>query len=132
MNKVQLMGRLTREPELKATSSGKSYANFTVACDYGKDREGNRLTNFIPCSCWDKRAEAIAKYFTKGQRILITDGMLMVRNYKDQRTGENRTYTYVDVRDFEFVETKSAGGGNRNDGMADSYYDTMGDPDVDF
>ena len=132
MNKVILMGRLTRDPELKATSSGKSYANFTVACDYGKDREGNRLTNFIPCSCWDKRAEAIAKYFTKGQRILITDGMLMVRSYKDQRTGENRTYTYVDVRDFEFVEVKSAAGSNRNDGMADSYYDTMGDPDVDF
>ncbi|MCQ2373618.1 MAG: single-stranded DNA-binding protein, partial [Phascolarctobacterium sp.] len=119
MNKVQLMGRLTRDPELKATSTGKSYANFTVACDYGKDKEGKSLTNFIPCSAWDKRAEAIAKYFSKGQRILITDGMLMVRSYKDPNSGENRTYTYVDVRDFEFVETKSQSGSGR--ASEDSY-----------
>lgn len=130
MNKVQLMGRLTRDPELKATSNGKSYANFTVACDYGKDREGNKLTNFIPCSAWEKRAEAIAKYFTKGQRILITDGMLMVRSYKDPKSGENRTYTYVDVRDFEFVETKSSNSGNGNNG--DGYFDGYGAPDVDY
>lgn len=130
MNKVQLMGRLTRDPELKATSNGKSYANFTVACDYGKDREGNKLTNFIPCSAWEKRAEAIARYFTKGQRILITDGMLMVRSYKDPKTGENRTYTYVDVRDFEFVESKSSNGGNNNGG--DGYFDGYGAPDVDY
>lgn len=130
MNKVQLMGRLTRDPELKATSTGKSYANFTVACDYGKDKEGKSLTNFIPCSAWDKRAEAIAKYFSKGQRILITDGMLMVRSYKDPNSGENRTYTYVDVRDFEFVETKSQSGSGR--ASEDSYYDSMGAPDIDY
>lgn len=130
MNKVQLMGRLTRDPELKATSTGKSYANFTVACDYGKDKEGKSLTNFIPCSAWDKRAEAIAKYFSKGQRILITDGMLMVRSYKDSNSGENRTYTYVDVRDFEFVETKSQSGSGR--ASEDSYYDSMGAPDIDY
>lgn len=130
MNKVQLMGRLTRDPELKATSTGKSYANFTVACDYGKDKEGKSLTNFIPCSAWDKRAEAIAKYFSKGQRILITDGMLMVRSYKDPNSGENRTYTYVDVRDFEFVETKSQSGSGR--ASEDSYYDSMSAPDIDY
>lgn len=130
MNKVQLMGRLTRNPELKATSTGKSYANFTVACDYGKDRDGNKLTNFIPCTAWEKRAEAIAKYFTKGQRILITDGMIMVRNYKDPKTGENRTYTYVDVRDFEFVETKGSNGGGTNGG--DVYFDGYGAPVVDY
>ena len=132
MNKVQLMGRLTRDPELKTTSQGKNYANFTVACDYGKDREGNRLTNFIPCSCWDKRAEVIAKYFTKGQRILITDGMLMVRNYKDQKTGENRTYTYVDVRDFEFVETKNSAGGNDSSYASNSGSYSLRDEDIDF
>lgn len=130
MNKVQLMGRLTRDPELKATSTGKSYANFTVACDYGKDKDGNKLTNFIPCSAWDKKAEAIAKYFSKGQRILITEGVLMVRSYKDPKTGENRTYTYVEVRDFEFVETKNQVGSNRGDDL--SYYDSMGSVDIDY
>lgn len=130
MNKVQLMGRLTRDPELKATSTGKSYANFTVACDYGKDKEGNKLTNFVPCSAWDKKAEAIAKYFAKGQRILVTDGMLMVRSYKDAKTGENRTYTYVDVRDFEFVETKTQSGPSRAE--EPSYYDSMGSVDIDY
>lgn len=130
MNKVQLMGRLTRDPELKATSTGKSYANFTVACDYGKDKEGKSLTNFIPCSAWDKKADAIARYFSKGQRILITDGMLMVRSYKDAKTGENRTYTYVDVRDFEFVEAKSQNSSGRP--SDDSYFDSMGAPDIDY
>ena len=122
MNKVQLLGRLTRDPELKDTAAGKKYANFTVACDYGKDREGNKLTNFVPCTAWDRRAESIAQYFHKGQRILISDGMLMVRNYKDKNTGENRTYTYVDVREFEFVEPK---GGN-----AEGY--DAGAPDIDY
>jgi len=130
MNKVQLMGRLTRDPELKATSTGRSYANFTVACDHGKDKEGNRLTNFIPCSVWEKRAEVIAKYFSKGQRILITDGVLMVRNYKDPKTGENKSYTYVDVRDFEFVETKGQNGGAARS-EEDPFYGAPG-PDVDF
>lgn len=126
MNKVQLMGRLTRDPELKATATGKSCVNFTVACDHGKDKDGNKLTNFIPCAAWDKRAEMIAKYFAKGQRILITEGELMVRNYKDPKTGENKIYTYVDVKEVEFVESKASSESHN------SYMDSFAAPDVDY
>lgn len=107
MNKVQLMGRLVREPELKELTSGKKVANFTLAVDYAKDKDGNKLTNFIPCMAWERRGEVIVQYFGKGQRMLVTDGMMMVRNYMDANTQENKTYTYVKVNDFEFVETKS-------------------------
>lgn len=108
MNKVQLMGRLVREPELKELTSGKKVANFTLAVDYAKDKNGNKLTNFIPCMAWERRGEVIAQYFGKGQRMLVTDGMMMVRNYMDANTQEKKTYTYVKVNDFEFVETKGA------------------------
>lgn len=109
MNKVQLMGRLVRDPELKTSANGKSYVRFTVAVDYAKDKEGNKLTNFVPCMAWDKRAEIISRYFLKGQRILVSAGMLMVRSYVDENTQEKRSYTYVNVEDFEFVEVKSKG-----------------------
>ena len=110
MNKVQLMGRLVRDPELKELTSGKKVANFTLAVDYAKDKEGNKLTNFIPCMAWERRGEVIAQYFGKGQRMLVTDGMMMVRNYVDANTQEKKTYTYVRVDDFEFVETKTTSG----------------------
>lgn len=106
MNKVQLMGRLVRDPELKELTSGKKVANFTLAVDYAKDKDGNKLTNFIPCMAWERRGEVITQYFGKGQRMLVTDGMMMVRNYTDANTQEKKTYTYVRVDDFEFVETK--------------------------
>ena len=108
MNKVQLMGRLVRDPELKELTSGKKVANFTLAIDYAKDKEGNKLTNFIPCMAWERKGEVITQYFGKGQRMLVTDGMMMVRNYVDANTQEKRTYTYVRVNDFEFVETKGS------------------------
>lgn len=112
MNKVQLMGRLVRDPELKELTSGKKVANFTLAVDYAKDKDGNKLTNFIPCMAWERRGEVITQYFGKGQRMLVTDGMIMVRNYTDANTQEKKTYTYVRVDDFEFVETKGTAKGS--------------------
>ena len=108
MNKVQLMGRLVRDPELKELTSGKKVANFTLAVDYARDKDGNKLTNFIPCMAWERRGEVISQYFSKGQRMLVSDGMMMVRNYVDANTQEKKTYTYVRVDDFEFVETKGS------------------------
>lgn len=113
MNKVQLMGRLVREPELKELTSGRKVANFTLAIDYAKDKDGNKLTNFIPCMAWERKGEVIAQYFGKGQRMLVTDGMMMVRNYVDANTQEKKIYTYVKVNDFEFVETKGTMAGNQ-------------------
>ena len=128
------MGRLVRDPELKETGNGKSYVRFTLAIDYAKDKDGNKLTNFVPCMAWDKRAEVIQKYFLKGQRMLVTNAMLMVRSYVDDE-GNNRSYTYVNVSDFEFVETKPktdepATTKPKND--EESWFASMGDIMVDF
>lgn len=68
MNYVGLMGRLTRDPELKQTSSGKSYCRFSIAVKKEFVKDG---VDFINCVAWDKRAEFIANYFGKGQRILV-------------------------------------------------------------
>ena len=102
MNVVILMGRMTRDPELKYTSGGKAFANFSLAVQKTKDE-----VEFIDCTVWEKTAETIAEYFRKGNRILV-QGRLSVSSY------EQRRMTRVVVNSFEFVE--SAGNSGNNSG----------------
>ena len=102
MNVVILMGRMTRDPELKYTSGGKAFANFSLAVQ--KLRDG---VEFIDCTAWEKTAETIAEYFRKGNRILI-QGRLSVSNY--EQNGEKRKSTKVVVNSFEFVESSGNSG----------------------
>ena len=102
MNVVILMGRMTRDPELKYTSGGKAFANFSLAVQKTKDE-----VEFIDCTAWEKTAETIAEYFRKGNRILI-QGRLSVSNY--EQNGEKRKSTKVVVNSFEFVESSGTSG----------------------
>ena len=104
MNVVILMGRMTRDPELKYTSGGKACANFSLAVQKTKDE-----VEFIDCTAWEKTAETIAEYFRKGNRILI-QGRLSVSNY--EQNGEKRKSTKVVVNSFEFVESSGTSGNN--------------------
>ena len=104
MNIVILMGRMTRDPELKYTSGGKAFANFSLAVQKTKDE-----VEFIDCTTWEKTAETIAEYFRKGNRILI-QGRLSVSNY--EQNGEKRKSTKVVVNSFEFVESSGTSGNN--------------------
>ncbi|WP_314393377.1 single-stranded DNA-binding protein [Leptotrichia shahii] len=106
MNVVILMGRMTRDPELKYTSGGKAYANFTLAVQKTKDE-----AEFIDCIVWEKTAETIAEYFRKGRKILV-QGRLNVSSY--EQNGEKRKSTKVVVNSFEFVE--NSGNGNNGSG----------------
>ena len=106
MNVVILMGRMTRDPELKFTSGGKAFANFSLAVQKTKDE-----VEFIDCTVWEKTAETIAEYFRKGNRILV-QGRLSVSSY--EQNGEKRRMTRVVVNSFEFVE--SAGNLGNNSG----------------
>ena len=109
MNIAILMGRLTRDPELKYTTGGKAYANFTLAVQKTKDE-----AEFIDCVAWEKTAENIAEYFRKGNRILI-QGRLSVNSY--EQNGEKRKFTRVLANSFEFVDSKNSGNSqnsNRN------------------
>lgn len=100
-NKVLLIGRLTADPELRRTQSGKAVASFTLAVDrYGTEKQAD----FIGCVAWEKTAESICNYFRKGKEILV-EGDLQTRKYED-RDGNKRTATEVIVRAFRFVGKK--------------------------
>ena len=105
-NLVILLGRMTRDPELRYTSGGKAYTNFTLAVQKTRDE-----AEFIDCVAWEKTAETIAEYFRKGNRILI-QGRLSVSSY--EQNGEKRKSTKVQVFSFEFVDNKNSGNSQNN------------------
>lgn len=105
INKVIIVGRLTKEIELKSTQSGTNYVQFDLAVGNGKDKDGNeRPTDFINCVAWEKKAENLSVYVHKGHRVAI-EGRLKVDKYQNDK-GENRYKTYVLVEGYEFLESK--------------------------
>ena len=109
MNKVVLVGRLARDPELRTTQSGTAVVTFTVACDRRFTRQGEeRQADFINCVAWNKTAEFVSRYFTKGMRIAL-DGRIQTRSYDDQ-SGNKRYVTEVIAEDVEFAQSKNEGG----------------------
>ena len=105
MNNVSLVGRLTRDPEIKISASGSSYARFAIAVDRRKKDDGADFINII---AFGKTSEFIEKYFRKGQRIGIA-GRIQTGSY-DGKDGK-KVYTFDVIADnVEFVESKSASG----------------------
>ena len=99
MNLVTLIGRLTRDPELKFSQSGKAFCKFSIAVqrDFKKDE-----ADFINCIAWDKRAELLTEYLRKGRQIAI-QGRMSVRSYKDKEE-QTKWVTDVIVDKFNFVD----------------------------
>ena len=116
MNRVILMGRLTRDPEVRYTTSGKSVASFSLAVDRRMARrdanEGQPTADFINVVAWEKSADFVAKYFHKGNRMLV-EGRLQTRNY-DAKDGTKRYVTEVISDNIEFCESKNASSGGYN------------------
>lgn len=108
MNKVILVGRLSRDPELRTTQSGTSVTSFSVACDRRFVRGGEeRQADFISCVAWGKTAEFVHQYFSKGMRIAL-DGRIETRSYEDQ-SGNKRYVTEVIAENVEFAQSKNEG-----------------------
>lgn len=106
MNKIFLMGRLVRDPEVSYTKSGKVVTRITLAIDRPfANQDGQREADFIPIIFWGKSAEIIGNSFTKGQRILLS-GRLQIRNY-EAKDGSKRWVTEVIADTFEFIEHKA-------------------------
>lgn len=105
MNKVVLIGRLTTDPELKYTENNKAYMRFTLAVnrDY-KDETGQTPTDFISVVAWDKRAETIAKYVKKGNRLGVA-GKIQTGSY-EKADGSRGYLTDVIITELEFLENK--------------------------
>ncbi len=109
MNKVILVGRLVKDPEVKSTQSQVAVCSFTLAVDRKfKTAGGERQSDFISCVAWRQQAEFLGKYFQKGSRIAII-GNLQSRSYEDQTTKKKVYVTEVIVDEIEFVESKREG-----------------------
>lgn len=120
LNVIAIMGRLSRDPELRQTTTGKNVASFTIACSRGrKDANGKDLVDWIPVVAWEHTAEFVCKYFEKGSLIAI-DGRLQSRNYKD-RDGNNRTAIEIVANNANFAGSKSTGGGSNSVPAGNSY-----------
>ena len=104
MNKVQLHGRIVKDPDIRATASNKKVASFTIAVDTYSG--GERKAEFINCVAWQKTAELIEKHFFKGKEILVVDGRLQTRSYEAQ-DGSKRYVTEVVVNEIEFCGSKT-------------------------
>lgn len=106
MNRIILLGRLTRDPEVRYTQTGRVVCQFTLAVDRPfANQEGQREADFIPVVIWGKQAETCGNSLTKGQRVLV-EGRLQVRSY-DAKDGSKRYVSEVIADRFEFIERKA-------------------------
>ncbi len=102
LNRVLLIGRLTREPELRYTPDGTPVANFTIAVNRSfTNQQGEREADFIPVVVWRKQAEQCAEYLSKGREVMV-DGRLQVRSYED-RDGIKRKKSEVIAWRVQFL-----------------------------
>ena len=108
LNRIVMVGRLTRDPELRRTASGVSVASFTIACDdsYGRGQNGEKTTVFMAVSCFRATAENVAKFTRKGSLVAVY-GRLTQRKYVN-RDNVQVTATEISADGVEFLEPKSA------------------------
>ena len=104
LNHIVLMGRLTRDPELRRTGSGVAVASFTIACDRDFGQNGQKETDFIDITAWRSTAEFVEKYFTKG-RMAVVSGRLQIRKWED-KNGNKRNSAEVVADNVYFGDSK--------------------------
>jgi single-strand DNA-binding protein len=106
LNHITIMGRITRDIELRRTGSGTAVASFTIACDrdFSNKESGEKETDFIDCVAWKHTAEFLEKYFSKG-RMIVVSGRLQKRNYTDN-DGNKRYVTEVVADSVYFGDSK--------------------------
>jgi len=110
LNKVVLIGRLTRDPELKYIPSGAAVANFSIANNNSWSKDGNKIdqVSFFNCIAWTKLAEVIVKYCTKGQQVCV-EGRLQQRTW-DDKDGNKRSAVEIVADNVQFLGKAGEGG----------------------
>ena len=113
LNHITIMGRLTRDPELRRTGSGIAVASFTVAVDrdFGGRDGGEKETDFIDCVAWRQTGEFVSKYFTKG-RMIVVSGRLQIRSWTDKDGNKRRTAEVVADNCYFGDSKRESDGGN--------------------
>lgn len=109
LNQISVQGRLTRDPELRRTNSGKAVTSFTLACDrdFKNQQTGEKEVDFIECVAWGGTAEMVEKYFRKGQMAVAT-GRLQLRDWTD-KNGQKRRTAEILVNSVYFCGSKESG-----------------------
>ncbi|GHU50800.1 hypothetical protein AGMMS49975_02580 [Clostridia bacterium] len=123
MNKVILMGRLTRDPEVRYSQGDEPVAitSYTLAVNKRFKRENEPDADFIPCKALGKSGEFAGKYFKKGQQVAVS-GRISVRQYED-KAGNRQYFTEVIAEDQYFADSKNSGGGvPSSPDLSDDYY----------
>lgn len=139
INRVTLIGRLTRDPELRHTQNGTAVSNFSIAVSrtWSKDGEKQEEVSFIDCEAWAKTAEVIVQYVKKGHRVGL-EGRLKQDSWDDNETGKKRSKLKIVVDNFQFLQPKSdesnngdhsPGGINRDNQQGDKPFS---DDDIPF
>ena len=127
MNKAILIGRLTKDPELRTTPTGRNVCQFSVAVSRNfTNANGEREADFINCVVWDKQAENLVKYQKKGNQIAV-EGRIQTRNY-DDKDGKKVYVTEVVAQEVKFL-SKAAQGQSQNS-FNDDPYKGLGDDDL--
>lgn len=104
LNHITVMGRLTKDPELRRTNSGTAVTSFTIACDRDFGQNGQKDTDFIECVAWKNTAEFVSKYFAKG-RVAVVSGRLQIRRWND-KDGNKRSTAEVVADNVYFGDSK--------------------------
>lgn len=129
MNRIILLGRLVKAPEVRYTNTGKVVASFTLAVDRPFSQDGKKESDFISVVLWGKSAETLGNYVSKGHRLLV-EGRLQIRSY-DGKDGQKHWITEVVADRFEFIEKASGAKPQASNG-----FENMGpaadDPQVPF
>lgn len=109
LNSISIMGRLSSDPQLRRTASGKAVASFSVACerDFKNQQTGEKEVDFIECVAWGGTAEMVEKYFHKGQMAVAT-GRLQLRGWTD-KNGQKRRQAEILVSNVYFCGSKESG-----------------------
>lgn len=131
INRVVLVGRLTRDPEQRFTQSGIAVTRFTLACDRPfSGQDGKREADFIDCVVWRKQAENVSKYLSKGSMAGV-DGRLQISSYEGQ-DGQKRYRAEVVADSVRFLESKAQGGQSQQSSRNDENpFNGSGDIDLD-
>ena len=120
LNKIILMGRLTRDPELRRTGTGTAVTSFSLAVDRDfKSQSGEKETDFVDIVAWRSTAEFVSKYFTKG-RMAVVEGRLQIRDWTDKDGGKRRSAEVV-ADNVYFGDSKRDGGDSSGYSAAPAY-----------
>ena len=124
-NKVMLMGRLTRDPEVRFLANGTSVTNIGLAVNRNwrnQDGQTQEEVTFVDVTAFGKRGEAVGQYLKKGRPIFI-EGHLRMDQWDDKQTGQKRSKMGVTLENFQFLDSRGEGGGNAGGGSGGNFSD---------